>query len=429
MKQISESMALEAALAVATGLTQLSSLAAHTADNIADKWYEASEDLEEFQELEDQLKRKIDIWKEALRNAGLSDERCITEPLKDAIECLEGEKIKIDSVQSNCCLFRFMFWFKAQPFPAHLKRSMKKVVDALDNLPNVFGQRSEPARMLELIADGLPDAYQIVVDKRIVGLSQTQDEVMHHLQDKTGDQVVTLHGGAGSGKTSLAKSLALHYLTNREFFADGARFMSCGHNATAESICNDLFQSLGISDDSAPDTKVEQSSKAKGTPLEGQSPSLPSCLKKLPRRLKERHLLIVLDDVSDHEILKEKLIVPSAKHVKYLITSKQRDIYDGATMVHMNPPTDEEAMQVLCNYIPNFKFKGKIPQHLQVLIYIILYTYVHLFSYILVFVMMINVSRYHVSQKQAANVFWNLCFVFLYFKKIYHHAYMDSMIL
>ncbi|KAG0605955.1 hypothetical protein M758_9G101200 [Ceratodon purpureus] len=361
---------IDAAVAVTASLVKISSLANETRDNIEENWYQASKDMEEFIDLEKKLNRKSKDWSDALRSAGMSDDIRITEPLNEAIQCLEREKKKMDTVQSNCCIYRFkfMFIFRAQPFPSNVKDSMKKLVDAFDYIPNAYGDRAEAAMILEPLANNRLEPYQITVDPRTVKLAETQDKVMQCLEDKMGNQVVTLHGGPGLGKTCLAQLVTQHYQAdeNRSIFADGARFLSCGHNATVDSICKKLFQTLGISDmntDSAPDAKAEHEafkSKAATSASEGQS----SLVKKLPRRLKERHLLIILDDVSDPELLKDNLIVPQARNVKYLITTQIKNVCDGATLIRMEKPNMGEAMKILGKHIPNL-IDGVILDHLQ----------------------------------------------------------------
>lgn len=370
---------------ISTLLGTLATEATKIVQNGEDEWYAASKDLEEFKDLKAKLEEKKVWWVEAIRRNGLAQEEIVREPLAIAIKCLQEESKKLEELQSNGCL-SFMykashafqipclsFMFKAHAFPIPLKDCMDKVVRAFERIPSRIREKQEADLMFERIADELPDVLQNTLDKEIVKLSGTEESVKKHLEDMQGNQVVTLYGGLGSGKTCLAKSLAQHYRQiaqsspepgpSTQLFTDGVQFLPCGPKANSRSVCIKLLKNLGFNMTSESNEEGKGDLR-KDSNTEGKTDL--SHLKKLQRRLLELNLLIILDDVHDEKLVRD-LRVLDAKKVKYLITSDRggRGICPGATEVHMQKPTLEEARQILGNCVSNLP-NGEIPSSFQV---------------------------------------------------------------
>ena len=370
---------------ISTLLTTLATEATNIIQNGEDEWYAASKDLEDFKDLKARMEEKKDWWVEAIRRNGLAQEEIVREPLASAVKRLQEESKKLEELQNNGCL-SFMykasrafhipclsFIFKARAFPIPLKDCMDKVVRAFERIPEAIRERQESDLMFERIADELPGVLQNTLDNKIVKLSGTEESVMRHLEDMQGNQVVTLYGGLGSGKTCLAKSLAQHYRNfaksssepgpSTQLFTDGVQFLPCGPKANSRSVGIRLLKNLGFNMTS------ESNEEGKGDLRKDSNPEGKtnlSHLKKLQRRLLELNLLIILDDVHDAKLVRD-LRVLDAKKVKYLITSGRggRRICPGATEVHMQKPTREEARQILGNHVPNLP-NGEIPSSVQV---------------------------------------------------------------
>ena len=367
---------------ISTLLATLATEATKIVQNGEDKWYAASKDLEEFKDLKAKLEEEKVWWVKAIRRNGLAQEEIVREPLASALKCLQEESKKLEELQSNGCL-SFMykashafqipclsFMFKAHAFPIPLKDCMDKVVRAFERIPSRIREKQEADLMFGRIADELPDVLQNTLDKKIVKLSGTEESVKKHLEDMQGNQVVTLYGGLGSGKTCLAKSLAQHYRKiaqsspepgpSTQLFTDGVQFLPCGPKANSRSVCIMLLKNLGF------DMTSESNEEGKGDLRKFSNPEGKTHFRKLQRRLLQLNLLIILDDVHDEKLVRD-LRVLDAKKVKYLITSGRggRGIYPGATEVHMEKPTREEARQILGNYVSNLP-NGKIPSSVQV---------------------------------------------------------------
>ena len=370
---------------ISTLLGTLATEATKIVQNGEDEWYAASKDLEDFKDLKAKMEEKKGWWVEAIRRNGLAQEEIVREPLASAVKCLQEESKKLEELQNNGCL-SFMykashafqipclsFMFKARAFPIPLKDCMDKVVRAFERIPSRISEKQESDLMFERIADELPDVLQNTLDKEIVKLSGTEESVKKHLEDMQGNQVVTLYGGLGSGKTCLAKSLAQHYRKiaksspdsgpSTQLFTDGVQFLPCGPKANSRSVCIKLLKNLGFNMTSESHEEGKGDLRKDSNP-EGKTDL--SHLKKLQRRLLELNLLIILDDVHDAKLVRD-LRVLDAKKVKYLITSGRRGsgICPGATEIHMQKPTREEARQILGKYVSDLP-NGEIPSSVQV---------------------------------------------------------------
>jgi ABC-type dipeptide/oligopeptide/nickel transport system ATPase component len=160
---------------------------------------------------------------------------------------------------------------------------------------------------------------------------------------------VNLYGEAGSGKTCLAKSIAcqIHDAANNmrssksssthtpihensNMFQDGAVFLTCDPEAKdSGKLCGEI---LGKIRAPGQDTCVDK--------------ELPEKLGAMRKRLLKKHVLIVFDNVMNYGQIKD-LLVSEATGVKYLVTSRSKEVWPEAKCVLMGKPTTWEARKIL----------------------------------------------------------------------------------
>jgi len=175
-----------------------------------------------------------------------------------------------------------------------------------------------------------------------------------------------LYGEAGSGKTCLAKSIAYQIhdaankmrksksssthtsiTENKTMFKDGAVFLRCDPEAKdCGKLCGEILGKIR-----AP---------AQGTCV---GKELSEKLRAMRNRLREKHVLIVFDNVMKSEQIQD-LLVFDETGVKYLVTSQRREVWPDAKCVLMDKPTKSEAHKILARRakMPN----DEIPLNLRV---------------------------------------------------------------
>jgi ABC-type dipeptide/oligopeptide/nickel transport system ATPase component len=220
--------------------------------------------------------------------------------------------------------------------------------------------------MLACRADDIPDSLGFELDSRIVSFANMEDKVKKKLTPGANKKVVNLYGEPGSGKTCLAKSIAyqihdaakimrrsnststhISINENNTMFQDGVVFLTCDPEAKdCGKLCGEILSKIKAR---GQDTCVDKQLSEK--------------LRAMRNRLLTKHVLIVLDNVMNLEQIKD-LLVFEATGVKYLVTSRSKEVWPGAKCVLMDKPTVREARKILARRaeMPN----DEIPPNLHV---------------------------------------------------------------
>jgi energy-coupling factor transporter ATP-binding protein EcfA2 len=175
-----------------------------------------------------------------------------------------------------------------------------------------------------------------------------EDKVMKELTPEACNKVVNVYGEPGSGKTCLAKCIAyqIHHVTNMRrsksssthtpihenntMFQDGAVFLTCDPEAKdCGKLCGEI---LGKIRAPGQDTCVDKELSEK--------------LRAMRSRLLTKHVLIVFDNVMSLEQIQD-LLVFEATGVKYLVTSRSKEVWPDAKCVLMDKPTIRQARKIL----------------------------------------------------------------------------------
>jgi hypothetical protein len=130
-------------------------------------------------------------------------------------------------------------------------------------------------------------------------------------------------------------------------FQDGAVFLTCDPEAKdCGKLCGEILAKIRAP---GQDTCAEKDLSEK--------------LRAMRNRLQTKHVLIVFDNVMNYEQIRE-LLALEAKGVKYLVTSRQMEVWPGAKCVLMDKPTRSEAYKILARRakMPN----DEIPPNLYV---------------------------------------------------------------
>ncbi|KAL3679888.1 hypothetical protein R1sor_022844 [Riccia sorocarpa] len=184
-------------------------------------------------------------------------------------------------------------------------------------------------------------------DPKYVPLRKTSNKIRSLLADPE-RQVVVLVGDAGTGKSGVAKYLALQYdmETGPEAeFLDGVFCVDCGRGANAVPILRRLLRQM----------KVLES-------IIGTTEDVDSLTYLLKEKVQDLSALMIFDDVSgdDRNSLVEKLVIPSAEDVKYLFTTQESRGWHGYSVEKIEIITDAVAEEIMAKRIglPN----GTIPE-------------------------------------------------------------------
>jgi hypothetical protein len=331
-----------------------------------EKWNQTSKAISDFERLHDQLASKKAEWAQMLRDYGLTNDQRLRTRFETALKHLDEERQKFSHLQSDCCL---SFWTKARASPEILTNSIDRLINDFEEIQKFLKDQEDVTRMLASRAIDTPDSLGFGLDPRIVRLQEMEDKVMKELKDFTSEssnKVVNLYGEPGSGKTCLAKSIAYQIYDaannmrssksssthasineNNTMFQDGAVFLMCDPEAKdCGKLCGEILGKIRApGQDACVDKELSEKLQA------------------MRNRLLTKRVLIVFDNVMNLEQIKD-LLVSEATGVKYLVTSRSKEVWPDAKCVLMDKPTKREAYKIFARRakMPHYK----IPRNLYV---------------------------------------------------------------
>ncbi|KAH8965933.1 hypothetical protein BDL97_04G142000 [Sphagnum fallax] len=335
-----------AELAIASNALNLVGTIGNSLQAYRERWNQTSKAISDFELLHDELATKKAEWEQKLNDYGLTNDQGLRTRFDTASRHLDEERLRFSNLQNRWCL---LFWTKAKASPEILTDSIDRLINDFQQIPNFLRDQEEVARTLASRANDTPDSLGFGLDPRIVRLEAMEDKVMKELTPEANNKVVNLYGEAGSGKTCLAKSIAyqIHDAANKmrklksssthtsitknnTMFKDGAVFLRCDPEAKdCGKLCGEILAKIRAP---GQDTCVDKELSEK--------------LRAMRNRLREKHVLIVFDNVMNYQQI-EDLLVFDETGVKYLVTSQRREVWPDAKCVLMDKPTIREARQIL----------------------------------------------------------------------------------
>jgi hypothetical protein len=355
-----------AELAIASNALTLAGQIGNYLQAYREKWNQTSKAISDFELLHHQLATKKAEWEQMLNDYGLTNDPGLRTRFETASKHLDEERQRFSHLQTDCCL---SFWTKAKASPEILTDSIDRLIDDFAQIQDFLRDQENLIAMLASRANDIPDSLGFELDPRIVKLAKMEDKVMKELKDftpETSSKVVDLYGEPGSGKTCLAKSIAYQIhdaannlrrsnlssthtsiTENNTMFKDGAVFLTCDPEAkNCGKLCGEILAKIRLP---GQDTFVDKELSEK--------------LQAMRNLLLTKHVLIMFDKVTNYEQIKD-LLVFEATGVKYLLTSRSKEVWPDAKCVRMDKPTILEARKILARRakMPN----DEIPQKLLV---------------------------------------------------------------
>ncbi|CAM6105901.1 unnamed protein product [Calypogeia fissa] len=327
-------------------------LCAGKIQELGDNWYKQNEDWDKFPDQVESLQRRLKIWESESYNRGLSNLDSLTQALSAARSCLMEEQKKLES-REGTSRSKFCLQVGRTLFPAQVGRSIQRAIDAFDNVQKFLELLDKAKISLDnrVKDSAVPDS--VPRDPRYVPLEASEKSIFEALDNVNGPQVVLLHGGAGKGKSTVAWSTVSHYSNNNVNQFDLVFFLSCGPQARIEDTLFELVLRLGSEPFANPDDNV----KIRSIQMRKQVRSL----------LAERKVLLILDDVSNEEFVRN-IVDLCGRGVKCLITSLQGSLcrsLDESKLISIEIQDIDQARarKVVASHLgfPNHE----IPDHLQ----------------------------------------------------------------
>ncbi|CAM6105896.1 unnamed protein product [Calypogeia fissa] len=327
-------------------------LCAGKIQELGDNWYKQNEDWDKFPDQVESLQQKLKVWESESYNRGLSNLDSLTQALSAARSCLMEEQKKLES-REGTSRSKFCLQVGRTLFPAQVGRSIQRAIDAFDNVPKSLEGLDQAKILLDNRVKGSADPDSVPSDPRYVPLEASEKSIFETLDNVDGPQVVLLHGGAGKGKSTVAWSTVSHYSNNNVHQFDLVFFLSCGPQDRIEDTLFELVSRLG----SEPFANPEDNVKFRSIQMRKQVRSL----------LAERKVLLILDDVSNEEFVRN-IVDLCGRGVKCLITSLQgsvcRSLDESKRIsIEIQDIDQDHARRVLASHLglPNHE----IPDHLQ----------------------------------------------------------------
>lgn len=338
-----------------TGASESGNLIIYVAEKIQElgqNYYKQTAEWEQYPLRVERLRVKLEQWERESRNRGSSSHASLAQLLDVARLCLEEEHKKINR-RKGACGSKCWRQVGRTVFPAQVGQRIQAAIEAFDNIQRMLESQDLTNESFDRILRSSPFPETITADTRYVPLKESEAKLYDALDREDGPLVVLLHGGAGKGKSTVARNTVFHYSDRKTRF-EHVFLLNCGPDARVEETQCELICLLG----SQPFARRDDGDRARSISIRKQVKAL----------LAERRILIVLDDVSDEELLR-KVVELCGSGVKCLITSRLGSLCRSLdstkyTSIEIQELDQEGARKILASHsgLPSHQ----IPAHLQV---------------------------------------------------------------
>lgn len=331
------------------------------------EWYKPSGAWASFPRQLEHLRRKhLDLVSNLSRHVMLQ-ESCDPKLIDQMLyvrSLLESEVSKLKTQKRARCSGCFPK-LSLIPFPEPVLRSVQGVITMFDGLIATFRPREDiprsvlraSPRLIQQMAPPLPK------DSRHVHYEVLESGVCQALEDPSKPAVILLHGDGGQGKTVAARNIAAYYrekakapapaASGEESFSfEHVAFVECGPEADSAAKHFEVLRDMGIEGEVSPGE--EQGTYGRGGDV--------SIRHQLAGLLKDKAVLIILDDVCDTDIL-QSFVDLFGTGVKCLVTTQDESLWLDSYMIEMTVGPDD-ARRILASHVG---LPGQvIPFHLKV---------------------------------------------------------------